>query len=229
MKQGVSILAIVLTRVAANPAAIAVDLGTAANFVILATRGITNVPQSVIVGDIGVTLDIDDEYSSMSGLGLIADSNSMYPGWISTQVQGRLYALGDSAPTPAMLLIAVSDMEAAYAAARGQTAAAGTSLGGIGTISGMTLTAGVYNWPAVVYWAIDIYIQGSSTDVFIFQCDQITAGANTNVVLEADGTGGGVPEAYNIFWAVTGVITAEAGSAQRPTTRFEIPLNFESG
>ena len=179
-----------------------VDIGTAANFAILTKTGISTVPTSIITGDIGVSPSTG---SFITGFSLAADPSGTY--WTSTQVSGKCYASDDTEPTPAMLSTAVSDMEAAYTSARGQTAGVTSS---VGTISGMTFTAGVYHWATLLYWATDITITGSSTDLFIFQCNELRAGAGTTVILEADETGG-TPQAYNIFWAVSGRVSALAG------------------
>ena len=144
----------------------------------------------------------------MTGFALEADSTGTYPGWTSTQVSGKCYGADNTAS--AMLTIAVSDVKAAYTSARGQTAG-DRSNGALGTISGLTSTAGVYNWD-VVSWTTDITITGSRTDEFVIQCNQVTAGSGTNVILEAGETGGGTPQACNIVWAVSGVVAAGVGA-----------------
>jgi len=87
----------------------ALDLGTAATFTILSKAGITNVPTSVITGDIGVS---PIAAGAMTGFDLVADGSNALS--TSTQVDGRVYAASYAAPTAAMLTVAILDMEAAY-------------------------------------------------------------------------------------------------------------------
>src|SRR5450759_523233 len=71
-----------------------VDLGTSANFVILSKSGITNVPTSVIVGDMGVSAIAA---TAITGFPLTLDSSGTFS--TSPQVTGKIYAADYASPT----------------------------------------------------------------------------------------------------------------------------------
>jgi hypothetical protein len=72
---------------------------------------------------------------------------------------------------------------------------------GAGDIGGMTLAPGVYKWGTGLMIPKNVILQGSGTDVWIFQVAQglLLAGA-TNVIL----SGGAQPK--NVFWQVAGLV-----------------------
>jgi hypothetical protein len=93
-------------------------------------------------------------------------------------------------------------MGLAYADASGRPANV-TELGA-GDISGMTLAAGVYKWGTGVVINSDVTLNGSATDVWIFQIAQgITQASATSVNL----TGGAL--AKNVFWQAFGVVALD--------------------
>ena len=174
-----------------------VDLGTAANFVILSKSGITNVSTSAIVGDMGVS---PIKATAITGFDLVMDSTGTFSR--STQVTGKIYASDYASPTPAKLTTAISNMEAAYTDAAGR-APDHTELWG-GNLSGQTLAPGVY------YWSTDVYISdgssvtlaGGKNAVWIFQiAGNLTLFPGAAVVLS------GGAQANNIFWQVAGAVT----------------------
>ncbi|MFA6301073.1 MAG: ice-binding family protein [Candidatus Paceibacterota bacterium] len=189
---------------AASPTA--VDLGTAGDFVILSKTGITTTPGSVetdITGDLGIS---PAAASDMTGFGLVLDSSNTFS--TSSLVTGRIFASdysGGGGVTPAMLTIAVSDMEAAYTAA---LVPATTVLNaGTGNLGGMTLLAGVYTFDTSVTIPADLTLDGSASDVWIFQISgDLSIASATSVLL----TGGATAD--NVFWAVAGTTTLTADS-----------------
>lgn len=171
-----------------------VDLGRAGDYAILAKSGISTVPESAITGDIGVS---PAAATYITGFSLTADSSDEFS--TATQVTGNVYAATYSAPTPSKLTTAVGDMELAYTSAAGR--AAGVTELGAGNIGGMTLDAGVYNWGTGLLIPTDITLDGSSTDVWIFQIAQdLTVSSATSVTL----SGGAL--AKNVFWQVAGQV-----------------------
>jgi hypothetical protein len=90
-------------------------------------------------------------------------------------------------------------MQAAYTDAAGR-AADYTELGA-GNISGMTLSPATYKWSTGVSITADVTLDGSPTDIWIFQiAGGITQASAAKVVL----TGGAL--AKNVFWQVAGVV-----------------------
>jgi hypothetical protein len=93
-------------------------------------------------------------------------------------------------------------MGLAYAEAAGRPASV-TELGA-GDISGMTLAAGVYKWGTGIVINSDVTLNGSATDVWIFQIAQdITQASATSVRL----TGGAL--AKNVFWQAFGIVSLD--------------------
>ncbi len=177
-----------------NPAAtaLAVNLGTAGNYAILAESGISSVPSCAITGNLGVS---PAAASFITGFGLIADSTNVFS--TSPQVTGKVYAADYTPPTPSNLTTAVSDMQLAFTDAAGR--APNFTERGAGNIGGLTLTAGVYKWSTGLLIPTDVTLTGSATDVWIFQVAQdLTMSAATNIVL----SGGAVSK--NVFWQVSG-------------------------
>jgi len=171
-----------------------VNLGTAGDFMILSKSGITNVPTSVITGNVGT--------SPITG-GAIT-------GLTCPEVTGTIYTVDAAGPACRVvdaprLTTAVLDMEAAYTNAAGRAADV-TELGA-GDISGLTLAPGVYKWGTAVSINTDVTLAGSATDVWIFQiAGGLTQAAATKVIL-ANGA-----LAKNIFWQVAGVASMGANA-----------------
>ena len=172
-----------------------VNLGSASTFVILAKSGIDSVPNSVITGNLGVS-PIDS--TGITGFSLTVDGGNTFA--TSTQVNGKLYAPDYTPPTPANLTAAVGAMEAAYNDAAGRTTPDFTELAG-GLIGGLTLGRGLYKWGSGVLIASDVTLNGSATDVWIFQISgTLTQASATRVLL----TGGAL--AKNVFWQVSDTV-----------------------
>jgi hypothetical protein len=175
--------------------ALPVSLGTAGNFVILAKSGISTVPTSIITGDMGVSPIAS---TSITGFSLIADASNGFS--TSAQVTGKVYAADYSVPTASAMTAAVSDMETAFRDAAGRTPDV-TELG-TGNIGGMTLAPGVYKWSSSVVIPANVTLDGSATDVWIFEIAQdLSMGSATKILL----TGGALPK--NVFWQVSGAVT----------------------
>jgi ice-binding like protein/Big-like domain-containing protein len=172
-----------------------VELGTAGNYVILAKSAVSTVPPSVIVGDVGVS---PAAASFITGFSLTADGTNVFS--TSPQVTGQLFAADYASPTPANLTAAVSDMELAFTDAAGR--ASDESELGAGSIGGLTLEEGVYNWGTGVLVATNLTLAGDATAVWIFQIAQTL---NVSDAVQVTLTGGALPE--NVFWQVSGAVT----------------------
>ena len=179
----------------ANPAT--VDLGTSADFVILAKTGISTTGTTHITGDIGVS---PAAATYITGFGLSA-SDTTQTFTTSSLVTGNIFAANYALPTPTKMTTAVGDMETAFTTAAGRAPNA-TELYA-GDLTGQTLTRGVYKWTnTVLISAGGVTISGSATDVWIFQIAQnLTVDNGAHVTL----IGGAL--ASNIFWQVAGHVT----------------------
>jgi hypothetical protein len=173
-------------------AALAVQLGTAGNYVILAKSAVSTVPTAAVTGNLGIS---PAAATFITGFSLTADSTNVFS--ISPQVIGKVYAADYAVPTPARMTTAVADMELAFTDAAGRAATV-TELGA-GNIGGMTIAPGVYKWTTGLLVATDVTLAGSGSSVWIFQvASDVTMSSAAKVVL----TGGALPR--NVFWQVAG-------------------------
>ena len=171
-------------------------LGAAGNYVILAKSAISTVPTSAITGHLGLS---PAAASFITGFSLTLPAGGAFS--TSSQVTGNVYASDYAVPTPSNLTTAIGDMLTAYTDAAGRPTPDFSELG-TGNIGGLTLPPGLYKWSNTVTIPSSVTLNGSATDVWIFQiAGGITQSSATNVVL----TGGAV--AKNVFWQVFGVVS----------------------
>ena len=180
------------TACAAGPAP--VKLGKATFFTILSKSGITDVPGSAIVGNIGT--------SPITGA---ADHVTC------SEVTGNILSVDAAGPAPCSIIMpsllgnGVRAMQKAYNDAAGRTPTV-FALGN-GNIGGLTIPPGTYNWTTPVSIGSNVTLAGHKSDVWIFQVAQdmdITAGSAVKI------SGGGL--ASNVFWQVGGKVTMESSS-----------------
>lgn len=175
---------------------LAVNLLTAGNFVVLGKSGITNVPPSVVTGDLAIS---PANVSAITGFTITWDTVSDFTTETSTptQIVGKVYGVGYTANSKTLADNAIADLGTAFADAAGR-APSYTELYA-GDLSGQTLTPGVYKYSNNVLINENLTLTGSATDVWIFQIsgDLTMAGAK-QVTL----SGGAV--AKNVFWQVVG-------------------------
>jgi len=208
----------VTTALGQSPAPL--NLGTAATFTILSKAGITNVPPSVITGNIGV---LPIAAGAMTGFDLVADGSNTFS--TSTQVMdGNVYAASYAAPTAATLTVAIHDMEAAYVDAASRTPPPEHVDRKGGNINDETFAAGVHQWSQGVSFTGRITIYGSASDVFIFKLTQsLLLGSGARVLL------GGGAVASNIFWQVAGTIEADTISHLEGIFLVKTSATFKTG
>jgi hypothetical protein len=179
---------------------LAVNLGTAGGYAILAKSGVSTVPTSAITGNLGVS---PVAASYITGFSLTADSTNVFS--TSPQVTGKVYAADYAPPTPSNLTTAISDMQLAFTDAAGR--ASNVSELGAGNIGGMTLTPGVYKWGTGLLIPTNVTLSGRAADVWIFQIAQdLTVSSATSIVL----AGGAVSK--NVFWEVAGLVEVGTGA-----------------
>lgn len=175
------------------------SLGTAAQYVILARTGITTTGVSNVTGNLGLSPGVDAVL-----LGWEQSAATTFS--TSPMVDGRIYVSTYDAPTPDNLILASSDMEAAYVAIEAQDPPDEVDLNA-GALGGVTFAPGIYRWNAAATIATDVTIDGGPNDVWVFQIDGALAiAASVSVVL----TGGASPS--NVFWQVNGAINIGATS-----------------
>ena len=188
-----------VAQAASSPAP--VNLRSAGSFVILSESGITNVPTSAIVGNMGVS---PIAATAITGFSLKANSTNTIS--VSSQVKGIIFAASYTSPTPTNLTIAIGDMVTAYNDAAGRKSPNFTELYA-GNLSGKTLAPGLYKWSTDVLINKNLTLKGSSTAVWIFQiAGNLTLGSGVQVIKS------GGAEAKNIFWQVGGGAGATIGT-----------------
>lgn len=173
---------------------IGVDLGSAGTFAVLAQSAISTVPTSAITGNVGIS---PAAATFITGFALTNDPANAFS--TSTQVTGKVFAADYAAPTPADLSTAVLDMQTAFHDAAGRAPDV-TELGA-GNIGGMTLAPGVYRWSTGLLIPTDLTLNGSATDVWIFQVAQNLEIASATAIVMS---GGSLPQ--NVYWQVTGIV-----------------------
>ena len=165
-----------------------VNLGTAGDYVALSKTGITNVPPSPIIGNIGA--------SPITGAAVHVTC---------AEVTGTIQVVDAAGPAPCSVInplgltVAILDMQTAYTDAAGRTVPDFTELGA-GNISGTTLTPGLYKWStSVLTDATGFTLSGGPNAVWIFQVAGDITLANSAKMILAGGA-----QANNIFWQVAG-------------------------
>ena len=170
-----------------------VVLGTTSRFAVLAGYAITNVPDSAITGDVGISPAAE---SLITGFGQTAATGYA----TSTQIiDGAIYASDMADPTPAMLTEAKGDLTIAYNDAAGRTPTpTGTFLNpGAGNLAGLDLVPGLYKFTGEAMATTDFTLTGDATDVWIFQIETTLTVSNGVQMTLAGGA-----KAENIFWKV---------------------------
>jgi hypothetical protein len=190
----------------------AVDLVSADGFAILSKAGIVNTDGTAITGNIGTSPITSQTMSTIlcSEItpGIIYGIDAGYDpvGAIKTCFKG-------SGSDITLTENAIADMETAYTQTAGRVDPDFTELHS-GLIGGKTLAPGLYKWATGVSiaTATDVTLDGSATDIWIFQiAGDFVQEFDTNVTM----SGGAI--AKNVFWQVAG----GAGAAIAASAHFE--------
>jgi hypothetical protein len=187
-----------------NPAP--VDIGSAADFIVIGKTAITMDSLTTFGGNIGVSP------AAAAGLTGVTCANMM---------DGRMYTITAPAgpsgciTTPgtvtadnAKLSAATSDFGAAYLDAMNQVTYPPDETAGAINIGIGVKGRGVYRYTGATSMDTNLVLRGSDTDIWIFQVNGAkTQAAAINMVLQneagvVDGANG--PQAKNIFWAIDG-------------------------
>jgi hypothetical protein len=182
------------------------NLGAASGYGILAKTGVSTVPASAVTGNIGLS---PAARGALTGWSETSDATDTFSTSGQDAAPSKLYAddyVGGT--TKVDLGTAVGSMQTAYTEAAGKPAGVGPNLNlGAGTVAGQTLAPGVYTWGSNVNITTDLTLNGSATDVWVFQiAGTLDMAAGKNVIL----SGGALPQ--NIFWQVSGAVTMGAGT-----------------
>src|SRR3984885_3284153 len=189
-----------------------VDLKSAASFAVLTKSGVTDVPASVITGNVGA--------SPITGT-----ANNL----TCAEVTGNSYSVDAAGPLPCritdptLLTTAVKDMMTAYTDAAGRTLPTATNLGA-GEIGGLTIAPGLYKWGTGVSISTDVTLSGGPNDVWIFQIPQtVNQASATKVVLS------GGAQAKNVFWQTFGDVTIQTNAQFNGVILSQTAINLKTG
>jgi len=196
-----STLLLVSTWSTVASAATTVQLGSAGPFAVLAGSEVTDVPTSVITGDVGLS----------------PAPGSAYAGLTQAEVTGTIFATdthgpGGSVANPALLTTAQNDLTTAYNSAAAQPPTS-TFSAGDNQLGGKTLTGGVYAFghaaTANITAASPLTLdgQGDPNAVFVFQASSDLVTASNSVVQLENGA-----RACNVFWQVSSSATLNSSS-----------------
>jgi hypothetical protein len=182
-------IALPLTLAATSGAATQPPLTGIGNFAILAGTAVTNVPTSVISGDVGLSPGAGTDYA---GLTCLEVTGVIY----KTDLTGNACYVSN----PGLLTTAKTNLVAAFDNAAGQTQTG--DITGI-NLAGQTLLPGVYNSTGDISLSgptpLTLNGNGNADSVFIIRAaagQNLTVGATSRVVL----TNSAQP--CNVFWKV---------------------------
>ncbi len=168
-------------------------LGASGDYAILAKSAVSNVPTSVVTGNLGLS---PAAASFITGFSLTRVGTK----WTAPQVIGSVFAADNDPPTPINLTTAVLDMQTAYTDAAGRPTPDALNLGS-GMIGGLTILPGLYKWTTSVTIPSDLKIAGSPNDVWIFQIAGDLAIDSAKSMFLSGGA-----QARNVFWQVAGLV-----------------------
>lgn len=170
-----------------------VNLRSSFDYVILAGAGVSNVPTSIITGNIGLSPAAG---SFITGFSLVLSTDGASSS--SSQLAGNVFAADYAVPTPSNLTTAKGDLTTAYNDAAGRTCTDIVLLAG--NIGGLTLTPGLYKSSGALEISsgdLTFDAKGNPDAVFIIQiASTLTTTSGRQVIL----AGGAL--ASNIFWQV---------------------------
>lgn len=204
-----------------------VPLGTAANYVILASTAVSTIPASVVTGNIGLS---PAARTFLTGWSQTTDVTDTYATSAQVAAPGKLYAADNVGGTTSVnLTTAVGDMQTAYTAASGMPLAGGgltTACPGVGAFGGLTIAPGVYKCAVSVgiATATNLVLSGTATDVWVFEITgNLTQAAATQVQL----SGGAL--AKNVFWQVSGNVDIGTTALMQGVILGKTLINMQMG
>lgn len=181
---------------------------------LLAETAITDIPNSAITGDVGLSP------ASGSFIGLAS-------GTPCPEMTGTVYSVDGAGPAcrvtdASKLTTAISDKGIAFTDAASR-AADYTELGA-GDISGLTLSAATYKWSSAVAINADVTLSGGPNDVWIFEIAQtltLAPGVHVNLV------GGAL--AQNIYWQVASSVILDTTTVFKGTLISQTQIAAKTG
>jgi hypothetical protein len=186
------------------------DLGVAKSFGVMAFVSITSAPTSSIAGKVGLK----------PGIRSLITLNPR------TEVEGgssEVYAGDDVGDPQNYITMAKQDLISAYREASTRTVDKDKVEAYAGNLAGKILPAGVYHWSNGASISSDVTLEGTDTDVWIFQIDgNLDVAANTRMNLS------GGAQARNVYWEVSGKTTLGSNSITQGTVMNQLTFEMKS-
>jgi hypothetical protein len=201
-----------------------VPLGTAANYVILASTGVSTTGTTAVTGNIGLSPAAGSFFTGWN------ETANGAPVTYSTSVQvaapGKMYAADYPGGTTSVdLTTAVGDMETAYTTANGMAPAGGgigTACPGAGILDGLTIVPGVYT--CTVNLSIGANVALSGAGVYVIRTTQgLTQASATQVQLSSGAL------AKNVFWVVAGGVDIGTTATMQGVILGKTLINLQTG
>ncbi len=192
-----------------------VPLGASGKYVILAKSAISNVPTSAVTGNLGLS---PAAASYITGFTLTRAGTK----WTAPEVTGGIFAANNDPPTPSDLTTAVTNMQTAYTDAAGRPNA--TMNLGAGTLTGLTLTPGLYKWTSSVTIPTDLMLAGAPNDTWIFQVTGDLKLASAKRMILSGGA-----RAKNIVWQVAGFVELGTTSHSEGVMLSKTAITLQTG
>jgi hypothetical protein len=188
-----------------------VNMGSAANFRILAQSAITNVPTSAVTGNVGL--------SPGTGAGI---------GLTCVEVTGVINSVDAAGPLPCVVTDATGLTTAVNDAGIADTDALSRAPDytefAAGSIGGQNLGPATYKWSTAVLIASDLTLTGGPNDVWIFQVAQgLTVSPGVQIIL----AGGALPQ--NIYWATFAAASLDTTSKFKGTILSQSSITMKTG
>jgi hypothetical protein len=195
-----------------NPAPL--DIGSAADFIVIGKTAITMDSLTTFGGNIGVSPAAAAGITGVTCANMTA--GRMYTITAPAGPVGCITTPGTVTADNAKLSAATADFGAAYADARNQTIYPYDETAGAINIGIGVKGRGVYRYTGATSMDTSLVLRGSSTDIWIFQINGAkTQAAAIDMVLQNEAgvvNGANGPQAKNIFWAIDGAPSQGAGS-----------------
>lgn len=196
-----------------------VALGAASNFAILASAAITNIPSSLITGDVGLTPD--------TGANITGFSSPLS----CPEVVGRIYAVDSSGPAcawvdAALLSNAKTDALAAFANATSATRGTPTPIST--NLAGLTFYPGLYesltSLDLSAGGSLTLDAQGDPNAIFVIRSATAINTLPTSQVILSGGA-----KAHNVFWSAGSAITLGVNSVMKGSMLASTAITLETG
>ena len=196
-----------------------VPLGSSSNFAILGSAAITNIPTSIITGDVGLTPDTGANITGFSSPGSCPE------------IVGRLYAVDAAGPACALInatLLSNAKTDALAAFVNANNAVRGTPIALSTNLTGLTLYPGLYQSGTTIDFSaagtLTLDAQGDPNAVFVIRsATAITTLSTSQVVLS------GGAKASNVFWIAGSAITLGANSIMKGTLVASTAITLQTG